>query len=176
MQSLLCIYTAFWCWGSVRLCSTRILVRTEQTHLSLVMGEARQGSALHAGGRTPPMRSPSQLTSIPYGGRTPDNDPGLTPVQEPILERDHEATLTLLLAGVVDRRMSIINIQHGATPADSVGMPVAAWVLGECLLHWALRWRPAEVSLLILCLVKLITLWEDIYVCVSVCVCVCVCV
>jgi len=23
---------------------------------------------------------------------------------------------------------------------------VAAWVLGECLLHWALRWRPAEVT------------------------------
>ncbi len=98
-----------------------------------------------AGGRTPPMRSPSQLTSIPYGGRTPDNDPSLIPLQEPVLERDHEDTLKLLLGGVVDRRMSIINIQHGATPADSVGMPVAAWVLGECLLHWALRWRPAEV-------------------------------
>ncbi len=92
------------------------------------------------------MRSPSQLTSIPYGGRTPDNDPSLIPLQEPVLERDHEDTLKLLLGGVVDRRMSIINIQHGATPADSVGMPVAAWVLGECLLHWALRWRPAEVS------------------------------
>ena len=92
------------------------------------------------------MRSPSQLTSIPYGGRTPDNDPSLVPLPEPVLERDHEDTLKLLLGGVVDRRMSIINIQHGATPADSVGMPVAAWVLGECLLHWALRWRPAEVS------------------------------
>ena len=91
------------------------------------------------------MRSPSQLTSIPYGGRTPDNDPSLIPLQEQVLERDHEDTLKLLLGGVVDRRMSIINIQHGATPADSVGMPVAAWVLGECLLHWALRWRPAEV-------------------------------
>ena len=98
------------------------------------------------GGRTPPMRSPSHLTSIPYNGRGVDpNDPNLTPAPEPVLERDHEATLTLLLQGVVDRRMSIINIQHGATPADSVGMPVAAWVLGECLLHWALRWRPAEV-------------------------------
>ena len=93
------------------------------------------------------MRSPSQLTSIPYGGRTPDNDPSLILLQEPVLERDHEDTLKLLLGSVVDRRMSIINIQHGATPADSVGMPVAAWVLGECLLHWALRWRPAEVSL-----------------------------
>ena len=92
------------------------------------------------------MRSPSQLTNLPYASRTPEMDPSLTPSQEPILERDHEATLTLLLAGVVDRRMSIINIQHGPTPADSVGMPVAAWVLGECLLHWALRWRPAEVS------------------------------
>lgn len=92
------------------------------------------------------MRSPSQLTSIPYNGRTPDpNDPSLALLPEPVLERDHEATLTLLLQGVVDRRMSIINIQHGATPADSVGMPVAAWVLGECLLHWALRWRSAEV-------------------------------
>ena len=102
---------------------------------------------VHAGGRTPPLRSPSQLTSIPYGGRTPDNDPNLIPLQEPVLERDHEDTLKLLLGGVVDRRMSIINIQYGATPADSVGMPVAAWVLGECLLHWALRWRPAEVIL-----------------------------
>lgn len=102
---------------------------------------------VHAGGRTPPLRSPSQLTSIPYGGRTPDHDPNLIPLQEPVLERDHEDTLKLLLGGVVDRRMSIINIQYGATPADSVGMPVAAWVLGECLLHWALRWRPAEVIL-----------------------------
>lgn len=98
------------------------------------------------GGRTPAMRSPSNLSSIPYNGRGTDpNDPILIPAPEPVLERDHEATLTLLLQGVVDRRMSIINIQHGATPADSVGMPVAAWVLGECLLHWALRWRPAEV-------------------------------
>ncbi|DBB00655.1 hypothetical protein WJX82_006589 [Trebouxia sp. C0006] len=102
--------------------------------------------SMENGGRTPPMRSPSQLTSIPYGGRTPDNDPSLILLQEPVLERDHEDTLKLLLGGVVDRRMSIINIQHGATPADSVGMPVAAWVLGECLLHWALRWRPAEVD------------------------------
>lgn len=92
------------------------------------------------------MRSPSQLTNIPYSGRTPDaNESSLALAPEPVLERDHEATLTLLLQGVVDRRMSIINIQHGATPADSVGMPVAAWVLGECLLHWALRWRSAEV-------------------------------
>lgn len=97
------------------------------------------------------MRSPSQLTSMPsYNGRNPDpNDPSLMAVLEPVLERDHEATLTLLLQGVVDRRMPIINIQHGATPADSVGMPVAAWVLGECLLHWALRWRPAEVGHLV---------------------------
>lgn len=92
------------------------------------------------------MRSPSQLTSIAYSGRSLDpNDPSLPPAPEPVLERDHEATLVLLLQGVVDRRMSIINIQHGATPTDSVGMPVAAWVLGECLLHWALRWRSAEV-------------------------------
>ncbi|KAL3147636.1 hypothetical protein ABBQ38_014686 [Trebouxia sp. C0009 RCD-2024] len=104
--------------------------------------------SMENGGRTPPMRSPSQLTSVPsYNGRNQDpNDPGLMAVLEPVLERDHEATLTLLLQGVVDRRMPIINIQHGATPADSVGMPVAAWVLGECLLHWALRWRPAEVD------------------------------
>lgn len=99
------------------------------------------------GGRTPPMRSPSQLTSSAYSGRTLDpNDPSLPPAPEPVLERDHEATLVLLLQGVVDRRMSIINIQHGPTPQDCVGMPVAAWVLGECLLHWALRWRSAEVT------------------------------
>ena len=95
-----------------------------------------------AGAQTPP----NGLRAMPsFGARTPEGDPSLTPSQEPILERDHEATLTLLLAGVVERRMSIINIQHGPTPADSIGMPVAAWVLGECLLHWAVRWRAAEV-------------------------------
>lgn len=78
-----------------------------------------------------------------FGSRTPDLEP--TPTPEPVLERDHEATLTLLLAGVVERRMPIIQIQHGATPADSIGMPVAAWLLGECLLHWAVRWRANEV-------------------------------
>lgn len=97
---------------------------------------------LRTGAQTPP----NGLRAMPsFGARTPEGDPSLTPSQEPVLERDHEATLTLLLAGVVERRMSIINIQHGPTPADSIGMPVAAWVLGECLLHWAVRWRAAEV-------------------------------
>ncbi|KAK9865078.1 hypothetical protein WJX84_008101 [Apatococcus fuscideae] len=62
------------------------------------------------------------------------------------LSRENEKAVLLLTSGVVERRLSIINIQHGATPADSIGMPVAAWLLGETLLHWAMRWRSQEVD------------------------------
>lgn len=48
--------------------------------------------------------------------------------------------------GAIARRLPILQIQHGASASDSIGMPVAAWLLGECLLHWAVRWRPAEAS------------------------------
>ena len=61
------------------------------------------------------------------------------------LGRENEKAVLLLTSGVVERRLSIINIQHGPAPADSIGMPVAAWLLGETLLHWALRWRSQEV-------------------------------
>lgn len=64
------------------------------------------------------------------------------------LGRENEKAVLLLTSGVVERRLSIINIQHGPAPADSIGMPVAAWLLGETLLHWALRWRSQEVRLL----------------------------
>ncbi len=47
--------------------------------------------------------------------------------------------------GAIARRLPILQIQHGASASDSIGMPVAAWLLGECLLHWAVRWRAAEV-------------------------------
>ena len=86
--------------------------------------------ASHRLSTTPTEGGPQPLLAVPDAG----------------LDRDHEATLQLLLSGVVERRMSIINIQHGATPADSIGMPVAAWIMGECLLQWALRWRPTEVG------------------------------
>ena len=54
----------------------------------------------------------------------------------------------LLQGSVVGRRLPILNIQHGAKPTDSIGMPVAAWILGECLLRWASLWKAPEVSLL----------------------------
>ena len=62
------------------------------------------------------------------------------------LSREIEKAVLLLTSGVVERRLSIINIQHGPSPGDNIGMPVAAWLLGETLLHWALRWRSQEVS------------------------------
>lgn len=51
----------------------------------------------------------------------------------------------VLQANVVGRRLPILNIQHGTQPKDSIGMPVAAWILGECLLRWASVWKPTEV-------------------------------
>lgn len=50
-------------------------------------------------------------------------------------------------SGAISRRLAILQIQHGAAASDSIGMPVAAWLLGECLLHWAVRWRASEVLL-----------------------------
>ena len=38
-----------------------------------------------------------------------------------------------------------MNISWGTRPSDAVGMHVAAWVLGESLMHLATVWRPAEV-------------------------------
>ncbi len=48
-------------------------------------------------------------------------------------------------AGVVQRRLQIVNISWGSKPGDAVGMHVAAWVLGESLMHLATVWSPAEV-------------------------------
>ena len=62
------------------------------------------------------------------------------------LGAEQEALLAALQGGAVARRLPILNIQHGAGAADAIGMPVAAWLLGECLLHWAVRWRAAEVG------------------------------
>ncbi|BDA45618.1 Myosin-17 [Coccomyxa sp. Obi] len=62
------------------------------------------------------------------------------------LNPDQEALLAALQGGAIARRLPILQIQHGASASDSIGMPVAAWLLGECLLHWAVRWRPAEVD------------------------------
>ena len=49
-------------------------------------------------------------------------------------------------AGVVQRRLQIVNIVWGSRPSDSVGMHVAAWVLGESLMHWAGTWEGPEVG------------------------------
>lgn len=53
--------------------------------------------------------------------------------------------LMVMQGGAVARRLPILQIQHGHSSSDSIGMPVAAWLLGECLLHWAMRWRAPEV-------------------------------
>ena len=96
--------------------------------------------------------SPRGALASLQSGLSQDGGPQpLLAVTDAGLDRDHEATLQLLLSGVVERRMSIINIQHGNTPADSIGMPVAAWIMGECLLQWALRWRPTEVRCSCIC-------------------------
>ena len=50
-----------------------------------------------------------------------------------------------LQGGAVSRRLPILNIQHGASAADAIGMPVAAWLLGECMLKWAGQWQPPQV-------------------------------
>ena len=64
------------------------------------------------------------------------------------LSPEQEAALSALCAAAVPRRLPIVNIQHGASPSDAVGMPFAAWLLGECLLTWASAagWRAAEVD------------------------------
>ncbi len=49
---------------------------------------------------------------------------------------------------MVHRRLQIVNIVWGSRPTDAVGMHVAAWVLGETLMHWAGAWPPPEVSAL----------------------------
>lgn len=50
-------------------------------------------------------------------------------------------------AGVVQRRLQIVNISWGSRPNDAVGMHVAAWVLGETLMHLATIWSPPDVRL-----------------------------
>ena len=54
-------------------------------------------------------------------------------------------TIVCRHAGVVQRRLQIVNISWGSKPSDAVGMHVAAWVLGESLMHLATVWSPAEV-------------------------------
>ena len=50
-------------------------------------------------------------------------------------------------AGVVQRRLQIVNISWGSKPGDAVGMHVAAWVLGESLMHLVTVWSPSEVRI-----------------------------
>ena len=54
-------------------------------------------------------------------------------------------SLTALQTAVVARRLPILNVQWGAQPVDSIGMPVAAYLLGECLLRWGSAWKLKEV-------------------------------
>jgi len=102
-------------------------------------------AAARGGGRaaeaTPARRSPGWRGELeaaaPSGAAGPAPEwAGLGPEQD--------ALLGALQGGAVARRLPILNIQHGPGPADAIGMPVAAWLLGECLLHWAARWRAAE--------------------------------
>ena len=60
--------------------------------------------------------------------------------------QSQELACVLVQGGAVARRLPILQIQHGPSASDSIGMPVAAWLLGECLLHWAMRWRAPEVG------------------------------
>ena len=60
--------------------------------------------------------------------------------------QSQELGCILVQGGAVARRLPILQIQHGPSASDSIGMPVAAWLLGECLLHWAMRWRAPEVG------------------------------
>jgi hypothetical protein len=57
----------------------------------------------------------------------------------------------LCAAGVVQRRLQIVNIVWGPRPSDAVGMHVAAWVLGESLMHWAGSWTAPEARLSLTC-------------------------
>ena len=57
--------------------------------------------------------------------------------------------LCVMRAGVVQRRLQIVNISWGSKPSDAVGMHVAAWVLGESLMHLATVWSPPEVRALL---------------------------
>ena len=50
---------------------------------------------------------------------------------------------------MVARRLPILNVQWGPQPTDSIGMPVAAYLLGECLLRWGSAWKLKEARLLL---------------------------
>lgn len=53
----------------------------------------------------------------------------------------------MLTRGAVEKRLQVVNIQHGQKLTDAIGMPVASWILGECLLRWASVWTHTEVPL-----------------------------
>ncbi|KAK9796643.1 hypothetical protein WJX73_007169 [Symbiochloris irregularis] len=67
-------------------------------------------------------------------------------VQDGILSQEQQTSLTALQQNVVQRRLPILTVQYGTQPKDSIGMPTAAWILGECLLRWASVWKPTEVE------------------------------
>ena len=100
--------------------------------------------------RTGNRRGPAEATPARRGWRG-ELEAGPTPgtvgpaAEWAGLGGEQEALLAALQGGAVARRLPILNIQHGPGAADAIGMPVAAWLLGECLLHWAARWRAAEV-------------------------------
>ena len=94
----------------------------------------RAPSSPRANGRVSPPLSPRVVAAAAAGA-----PPGR-------LAPDQEAALAALAAAAVPRRLPIVNIQHGSSPGDAVGLPFAAWLVGECLLTWASSWRTAQVD------------------------------
>ena len=92
----------------------------------------RAPSSPRANGRASPPLSPRAVAAA---GAPPGR-----------LAPDQEAALSALAAAAVPRRLPIVNIQHGSSPGDAVGLPFAAWLVGECLLTWASSWHTAQVD------------------------------
>ena len=68
----------------------------------------------------------------------------LDPCLDADLEADYvESCQRPLDIARMDVLCTVCDPGRGCVPA---GMPVAAWMLGECLLHWAWKWRPSEVD------------------------------
>jgi len=116
------------------------------------------GSGGHGGGGSPRHHHHHQLADRNGSGGPPHSPRAVAAAARAAtatttsgwarLSPEQEAALSALCAAAVPRRLPIVNIQHGASPSDAVGMPFAAWLLGECLLTWASAagWRAAEVD------------------------------
>ena len=104
-------------------------------------------AALAAGGRSPRGGGMVADGSPDRGASSPPLSPRLAGDRAPgRLAPTQDAALSALVSAAIPRRLPIVNIQHGASPGDAVGMPFAAWLVGECLLTWAADWRAADVD------------------------------